>query len=130
MSRFDATATYIMASKRHGVLYLGVTSDLITRVSKHRSGEASAFTSKYKCRLLVWYESHASMRAAIQRETSLKRYLRQWKIDLIEKENPNWNDLWPSIVPHPLPGERRVTIEQLQRHEGLPEVWPEPAAKS
>jgi putative endonuclease len=117
MSRFDTIATYLMASKRHGVLYLGVTSDLVTRVSQHRLGEACEFTAKYKCRFLVWYEVHASMRTAIQRETSLKRYLRQWKIDLIEKENPNWNDLWPSIIPQPLG--QRLTIEQFTRGERL-----------
>lgn len=117
MARFDTIATYIMASKPRGVLYLGVTSDLLTRVSKHRHGDGSKFTSKYWCRMLVWYEVHLDMRAAIQRETSLKRYLRQWKIELIEAANPDWRDLWTDIIPQPLPGERRVTVEQLRRGE-------------
>lgn len=117
MARFDTIAVYMMASKYRGRIYIGVTSDLLTRASQHRIGEASSFTADYWCRRLVWYESPSEMRAAIQRETSLKRYLRQWKIELIEKENPNWVDLWHSIVPGPLPGERRVTPEMLLRGE-------------
>lgn len=117
MARFDTIAAYIMASRPRGAVYLGVTSDLVTRVSRHRRGEGSKFTSDYWCRRLVWYEVHADMRAAIQRETSLKRYLRQWKIELIEKANPEWRDLWDDIVPGPLAGERRVTPEQLLRGE-------------
>ncbi|HEX5008608.1 MAG TPA: GIY-YIG nuclease family protein, partial [Hyphomonadaceae bacterium] len=100
-----------------GSIYIGVTSDLLTRISQHRLGEGSRFTDEYWCRRLVWYEVHLDMRVAIQREKSLKRYLRAWKIELIEKENPNWIDLWESIVPGPLPGERRVTPEQLLRGE-------------
>jgi putative endonuclease len=115
MARFDTIAVYMMASKYRGVIYIGVTSDLLTRVSQHRLGEGSRFTEGYWCRRLVWYEVHSDMRVAIQRESSLKRYLRQWKIELIEKENPNWVDLWESIVPGPLPGERRVTPEMLLR---------------
>jgi putative endonuclease len=106
-----------MASRLRGIIYLGVTSDLLTRASRHRRGEGAKFTSKYWCRRLVWYEVHHEMRVAILRETSLKRYLREWKIELIEKTNPEWRDLWPEIVPGPLPGERRVTAEQLQRGE-------------
>jgi putative endonuclease len=117
MARFDTIAVYMMASKYRGRIYLGVTSDLLTRVSQHRLGEGSRFTADYWCRRLVWYEVHSDMRVAIQRETSLKRYLRQWKFDLIEKENLNWVDLWESIVPGPLPGERRVTPEMLLRGE-------------
>src|SRR5262249_17488926 len=113
MARFDTIAVYIMTDKRYGVLYTGVTSDLIHRVSQHRCGEGSSFTTKYKCARLVWYEVHESMRAAIQRETSLKRYPRQWKINLIEAENPDWLDLWESILPGPLLGERR-SIEEVR----------------
>ncbi len=115
MARFDTIAVYMLASKYRGVIYAGVTSDLVTRISRHRTGEGSDFTSDYWCRRLVWYEVHADMRAAIQREKSLKRYLRQWKIDLIEADNPDWNDLWETIRPGPLPGERQVTPEQLRR---------------
>jgi putative endonuclease len=117
MARFDTIAVYMMASKYRGRIYLGVTSDLVTRVSKHRIGEGSRFTDKYWCRRLAWYEVHSNVRVAIQRETSLKRYLRAWKIELIEKDNPNWVDLWYSIVPGPLPGEQHVTPEQLLRGE-------------
>jgi putative endonuclease len=117
MARFDTIAVYIMASRYRGIIYLGVTSDLLTRVSQHRLGEGSKFTAKYWCRRLVWYEVHQDMRAAIQRETSLKRYLRAWKIELIENTNPDWRDLWEEIVPGPLPGERRVTPAQLLRGE-------------
>jgi putative endonuclease len=129
MARFDTIAVYIMASKYRGRIYLGVTSDLVTRVSQHRIGEGSRFTDKYWCRRLVWYEVHADMRVAIQREKSLKRYLRNWKIELIEKENPNWLDLWESIRPGPLPGERRVTPEQLLRGE-VQEPGDKPAGAS
>jgi putative endonuclease len=117
MARFDTIAVYMMASTFRGRIYTGVTSDLLTRVSQHRQGEGSRFTDEYWCRRLVWYEVHADMRSAIQREKSLKRYLRSWKIELIEKENPNWVDLWETIRPGPLPGELRVTPEQLLRGE-------------
>jgi putative endonuclease len=116
-ARFDTIAVYMMASKYRGRIYIGVTSDLLSRVSQHRLGEGSRFTDEYWCRRLVWYEVPADMQIAIQRETSLKRYLRQWKVELIEKENSNWVDLWESIVPGPLPGEQRVTPEMLLRGE-------------
>lgn len=94
--------------------YLGVTADLLHRVSQHRAGEGSVFTSKYKCTRLVWYEIHTDMRTAIQRETSLKRYPRRWKESLIAELNPDWNDLWGDILPGPLPG-RRISVEELRR---------------
>jgi putative endonuclease len=118
MARFDTVAVYFMTDKRYGVIYAGVTSDLVTRVSQHRFGEGSKFAAKYRCTRLVWYEVHLSMRAAIQRETSLKRYPREWKINLIEAENPDWLDLWETIRPQPFPGERR-TIEEVWR--GVPD---------
>lgn len=117
MARFDTIAVYIMASTYRGRIYIGSTSDLVTRISQHREGEGARFTEEYWCRRLVWYEVHADMRVAIQREKSLKRYLRAWKIDLIEKDNPNWVDLWEKIRPGPLAGERRVTPEQLLKGE-------------
>jgi putative endonuclease len=117
MARFDTIAVYMMASKYRGRIYIGVTSDMLSRVSQHRLGEGSRFTDEYWCRRLIWYEVHADMQIAIQRETSLKRYLRQWKVELIEKENSNWVDLWESIVPGPPPGEQRVTPEMLLRGE-------------
>jgi len=88
---------YIMASKRNGTLYLGVTSDLRDRVTKHREGIGSAFVKKYNVTMLVWYEEHALVANAIQRETSLKRWPRKWKLALIEKMNPDWRDLYFDI---------------------------------
>jgi putative endonuclease len=111
MARFDTIAVYMMTDRRYGVLYTGVTSDLVFRVSQHRSGEGSSFTRTYKCSRLVWYEVHADMRVAIQRETSIKRYPRQWKLNLINGQNPDWIDLWDSIRPGPMAGERRTIAE-------------------
>lgn len=90
---------YLLASKPYGTLYLGVTSDLIYRVSQHRSGEIEGFAKRYGIKLLVWYEQLGTIEAAIQRETSMKRWPRQWKINLIERENPHWIDLFPSLAP-------------------------------
>ena len=116
MARFDTIAVYIMTDKRYGVLYSGVTSDLVARVSKHRVSEFEGFAAKYRCTRLVWCEIHKDMKVAIQRETSIKRYSRQWKINLIEATNPGWNDLWGEIVPGPLPGQWR-SIEEVRRGE-------------
>jgi putative endonuclease len=84
---------YILASKRNGTLYLGVTSDVSKRVWEHKEGRGSAFVKKYGVTRLVWFEEHPLYAAAIQRETSLKRWKRAWKIALIEKMNPDWEDL-------------------------------------
>ena len=84
---------YMLASKRNGTLYIGVTSDLHGRIHAHREGRGSAFVEKYGVTRLVWFEEHALYTAAIQRETSLKRRKRAWKIALIEKHNPEWVDL-------------------------------------
>ena len=85
---------YIMASARNGTLYVGVTSDLHRRVSEHRDGSLGGFTSRYGCRTLVWHERHDDIETAIQRETSLKRYNRAWKLNLTKALNPNWDDLF------------------------------------
>jgi putative endonuclease len=85
---------YIMASKRNGTLYIGVTSDLAGRVYAHRKGCGSAFCKKYGVTRLVYVEEHPLYAAAIQRETNLKRWRRVWKLELIEKMNPNWGDLF------------------------------------
>ncbi len=84
---------YLLASKRNGTLYIGVTSNLFQRVAAHRHGQGSVFTKKYGVTRLVWFEEHPLYADAIQRETSLKRWKRAWKIALIEKFNPNWDDL-------------------------------------
>ena len=86
---------YMLASKRNGTLYTGVTSELPQRVWQHRNGEGSKFVTKYNVTRLVWFEEHALYVNAIQRETSIKRWKRVWKLALIEKMNPNWDDLLP-----------------------------------
>ena len=88
---------YILASRSQGTLYIGVTNSIIDRVNQHRSGIGSKFTARYKVHTLVWYELHSDVSAAIQREKSLKRWPRAWKINLIERENPHWADLYPSL---------------------------------
>jgi len=85
---------YIMASKRHGTLYIGVTSNLIERVTQHKEGHGSAFVKKYAVTMLVWFEELTLVTDAIQRETSLKRWPRRWKVAMIEKTNPEWQDLY------------------------------------
>lgn len=85
---------YLMASKRNGTLYLGLTSNLAERVAAHKDGRGSAFVKKYNVTMLVWFEEHALVVNAIQRETSLKRWPRKWKLALIEEKNPAWNDLY------------------------------------
>jgi len=84
---------YLLASKRNGTLYVGVTGNLAERVFAHKQGLASKFTKRYDVKLLVWYEEYPTVPQAIQRETSLKRWNRAWKIALIEKVNPDWDDL-------------------------------------
>ena len=88
---------YMMASKRHGTIYIGVTSDLASREWQHHSkSQPQSFTAKYDVRRLVWFEHHETMADAIQREKSLKRWRRQWKIELIETANPQWHPLDPN----------------------------------
>jgi putative endonuclease len=89
---------YLLANKRNGTLYLGVTSNLVKRVWEHKNNVLEGFTRRYQIHNLVWYEQHADMNAAIAREKSMKKWKRDWKIDLIEKENPEWEDLYDSLV--------------------------------
>ena len=91
-------ATYILASRRNGTLYVGVTSNLLARVWQHRDHVVEGFTSKHSVGQLVWYELHATMEEAILREKRIKKWNREWKIRLIEEKNPYWNDLWVEIV--------------------------------
>jgi putative endonuclease len=88
---------YILASQPRGTLYIGVTNGVIKRVDEHRAGIGSKFTTKYTVHRLVWYEEFADINEAIQREKTLKHYVRAWKINLIERENPHWGDLYPSL---------------------------------
>jgi putative endonuclease len=89
---------YILASKRNGTLYTGVTSDLVKRVYEHKNGLAGGFTKKHKVHQLVYFELHEDMHAAIVREKQIKKWNRAWKLELIEKSNPAWKDLYGSIV--------------------------------
>ncbi|BBO90317.1 GIY-YIG nuclease family protein [Desulfosarcina ovata] len=91
-------AVTILASKRNGTLYIGVTSNLVKRVWEHKNNIIADFTKRYNVHQLVWYEIHATMEAAIQREKQLKNWKRKWKLDLIEKVNPAWQDLYGQIV--------------------------------
>ena len=95
MKEYDV---YIMASKRNGTLYTGVISDLVWRVWEHKSGEIKGFTSKYKVNQLVYYETHVDITQAIKREKNIQAWKRNWKLNLIEKNNPYWNDLYNFIV--------------------------------
>ena len=89
---------YILASKRKGTLYVGVTSDLIKRVGEHKNNLADGFTKKYGVHMLVYYELHDEMTTAIQREKQIKKWERAWKIELIEKTNPDWNELYDDLL--------------------------------
>jgi len=89
---------YILASGYNGTLYIGVTSNLIQRIWQHKDDLVEGFTKKYGVHLLVYYELHEQMLTAIQREKQLKKWNRQWKINLIEKINPTWKDLWQELV--------------------------------
>lgn len=84
---------YLLASGRNGTLYIGVTSKLDQRISQHQNWSAKSFTGKYQVNRLVWCERHDKIEEAIAREKQLKQWNRAWKIELIEKENPNWDDL-------------------------------------
>jgi len=84
---------YLLASGFHGTLYTGVSSNLLGRVWQHREGITKGFTVRYAVKRLVWFEVHETMDSAIRREKSIKRWQRQWTIELIERENPTWRDL-------------------------------------
>jgi len=91
-------AVYILASRRNGTLYVGVTSNLPTRIWQHKNDLVEGFTRKYAVHTLVYYELHAAMPQAITREKQLKKWKRAWKLALIEKCNPEWKDLWEEIL--------------------------------
>ena len=90
---------YIMASKPRGTLYIGVTSDLVRRAREHRGCRGSAFTRKYGVKILVWHERIDDDAQASQRERTMKEWPRDWKINVVERANPNWTDLGPSLRP-------------------------------
>ncbi len=89
---------YILASKRNGTLYVGMTGSLLGRVTQHRSGQGSGFTHRYGVRRLVYYETFRHVGDAILREKQLKAWKRQWKLRLIEQDNPQWRDLYDDLV--------------------------------
>jgi putative endonuclease len=93
---------YILASREYGTLYIGVSSDLLARIYQHRSNATQGFTSRYSVYRLVRFEFYETMPEAIAREKQLKRWHRQWKINLIESENPDWHDLAPGLGLTPL----------------------------
>jgi putative endonuclease len=97
VGRDSFIADYMMSNRERGTLYIGVTSDLITRVTQHRFGEIAGFTRRYGLNRLVWYEQWESISEAIHREKAHKKYKRDWKINLIERENPTWDDLYPAF---------------------------------
>ncbi|MBS0508139.1 MAG: GIY-YIG nuclease family protein [Proteobacteria bacterium] len=88
---------YLLASQRNGTLYVGVTSNLVKRIWEHKGEVTDGFTHRYGVHMLVYYEQHATMEAAITREKQLKKWNRAWKLRLIEESNPDWRDLWPDI---------------------------------
>ena len=89
---------YILASKRNGTLYIGVTNNLIKRIGEHKSGKIEGFTKKYEVHDLVYVERHGQIKYAIKREKQLKKWNREWKLALIEKENPEWKDLYDGLL--------------------------------
>jgi predicted GIY-YIG superfamily endonuclease len=91
-------AVYIMTNRRNGTLYTGVTSDLPRRVYDHRTGAVPGFTSRYKLKMLVWYELYDDMTNAIMREKQIKAGSRKKKLALIEAQNPQWRDLYPDLI--------------------------------
>ena len=89
--------TYILASRPRGTLYIGVTNSIITRVEQHRAAKGSVFTRRYKVFRLVWFEEFGSIDEAIQREKNMKEWRRDWKVNLIERDNLHWQDLFPLL---------------------------------
>ncbi len=103
---------YLLASRRNGTLYVGVTSNLIKRVYEHRTEQANGFTKRFGVHDLVWYEVHEGMESAILREKQLKKWSRAAKIPLIEQSNHQWRDLWPDLTSPSLdPGFRQSVPE-------------------
>jgi putative endonuclease len=88
---------YIMASKRNGTLYVGVTNDLARRAYEHRTGAVEGFSRKYDVKHLVWYETHSDIDTAISREKTIKRWPRRYKLNVIEEMNPDWDDLYLTL---------------------------------
>ena len=88
---------YMLASNRNGTLYVGATSNLIQRVWQHKNDLVAGFTKRYRVHTLVWYEVHETMESAIAREKAIKRWKRDWKIELLQENNPSWRDLYDDL---------------------------------
>ncbi len=99
VTRDGTIAVYIMASRRHGTLYIGVTSDMNKRACEHREGLIPGFTKRYGCKRLVWFEPFETITTAIKREKLMKSWPRDWKTNLIERTNPLWEDLYGTLEP-------------------------------
>ena len=91
-------ALYILASKRNGTLYIGVTSNLVQRIWQHRNDQAAGFSQRYHVHQLVYFELHSDMEQAITREKRIKKWNRKWKLRLTQERNPQWIDLWEQIT--------------------------------
>ena len=89
---------YILASRKHGTLYIGVTNDLVRRIHEHKTDAVPGFTSRYGVHLLVWFERYDDVLSAIAREKEIKKWRREWKLNLIEQSDPEWVDLYPGIA--------------------------------
>lgn len=98
VTRDGIIAVYIVTNRKHGTLYIGVTSDLARRAYEHREGAMDGFSKRYGCKRLVWWETFELMTAAIQAEKTMKEWPRDWKTNLIERENPNWDDLYGTWI--------------------------------
>ncbi|WP_422346151.1 GIY-YIG nuclease family protein [Parasphingorhabdus sp.] len=89
---------YLMAKQRNGTIYLGVTSNLVQRAYQHRNGLIEGFSKDNDCKMLVWYEAHDDLEEARRRERQMKKWKREWKLELIEKDNPQWKDLFDTLL--------------------------------
>ena len=88
---------YILANKKNGTLYVGMTDDLVKRIWQHRNDMIDGFTKRYGLKMLVWFEAHESRESAFTRERQIKKWNRMWKLELFEKQNPGWRDLWEDL---------------------------------
>lgn len=91
-------AVYILASQKNGTLYIGVRGNLVQRIWQHKNDLVEGFTKRYGIHMLVYYELHSDINSAITREKQLEKWNREWKLGLIEQNNPQWQDLWPTII--------------------------------
>ena len=89
---------YMLASRRNGTLYIGMTDNLVARTWQHREGIVAGFTKEYGVKTLAWFEQHETRESALLRERQIKKWNRNWKLELIEKDNPGWRDLYPEIT--------------------------------